>query len=209
MGGNVAEWVADVYRPIIDDDISDFNYFRGNVFNKPATGNDGKAIINENKVVFDTLPNGKLISKSLPGSLVMVPVDANETYLRTNFSESDNRSYRDGDLASSRQYSQRNIEDEEKIKMYNAPNNSIKTNDQGEIVKTYDTSDNRNTLISNDVRVYKGGSWKDRAFWLDPAQRRFLPQYMATDFIGFRCAMSRIGGKSNTQNKTPKNKRTK
>jgi gliding motility-associated lipoprotein GldJ len=209
MGGNVAEWVADVYRPIIDDDISDFNYFRGNVFNKPATGNDGKAIINENKVVFDTLPNGKLISKSLPGSLVMVPVDANETYLRTNFSESDNRSYRDGDLASSRQYSQRNIEDAEKIKMYNAPNNSIKTNDQGEIVKTYDTSDNRNTLISNDVRVYKGGSWKDRAFWLDPAQRRFLPQYMATDFIGFRCAMSRIGGKSNTQNKTPKNKRTK
>ncbi|MFT4791056.1 MAG: gliding motility-associated lipoprotein GldJ [Arcticibacterium sp.] len=209
MGGNVAEWVADVYRPIIDDDISDFNYFRGNVFNKPATGNDGKAIINENKVVFDTLPNGKLISKSLPGSIVMVPVDANETYLRTNFSESDNRSYRDGDLASSRQYSQRNREDAEKIKMYNAPNNSVKTNDQGEMVKTYDTSDNRNTLISNDVRVFKGGSWKDRAYWLDPAQRRFLPQYMATDFIGFRCAMSRIGGKSNTQNKTPKNKRTK
>ena len=209
MGGNVAEWVADVYRPIIDDDISDFNYFRGNVFNKPATGNDGKAIINENKVVFDTLPNGKLISKSLPGSLVMVPVDANETYLRTNFSESDNRSYRDGDLASSRQYSQRNREDAEKIKMYNAPNNIVKTNDQGEMVKTYDTSDNRNTLISNDVRVYKGGSWKDRAFWLDPAQRRFLPQYMATDFIGFRCAMSRVGGKSNAQNKTTKNKRTK
>ena len=209
MGGNVAEWVADVYRPIIDDDISDFNYFRGNVFNKPATGNDGKAIINENKVVFDTLPNGNLISKSLPGSLVMVPVDANETYLRTNFSESDNSYYRDGDLASTRQYSQRNGEDAEKIKMYNAPNNSIKTNDQGEMVKTYDTSDNRNTLISNDVRVYKGGSWKDRAFWLDPAQRRFLPQYMATDFIGFRCAMSRVGGKSNTQNKTSKNKRTK
>ena len=209
MGGNVAEWVADVYRPIIDDDISDFNYFRGNVFNKPATENDGKAIINENKVVFDTLPNGKLISKSLPGSLVMVPVDANETYLRTNFSESDNRSYRDGDLASSRQYSQRNREDAEKIKMYNAPNNIVKTNDQGEMVKTYDTSDNRNTLISNEVRVYKGGSWKDRAFWLDPAQRRFLPQYMATDFIGFRCAMSRVGGKSNTQNKAPKNKRTK
>ena len=209
MGGNVAEWVADVYRPIIDDDISDFNYFRGNVFNKPATENDGKAIINENKVVFDTLPNGKLISKSLPGSLVMVPVDANETYLRTNFSESDNRSYRDGDLASSRQYSQRNREDAEKIKMYNAPNNIVKTNDQGEMVKTYDTSDNRNTLISNDVRVFKGGSWKDRAYWLDPAQRRFLPQYMATDFIGFRCAMSRVGGKSNTQNKAPKNKRTK
>ena len=29
MGGNVAEWVADVYRPIIDEEANDFNYFRG------------------------------------------------------------------------------------------------------------------------------------------------------------------------------------
>ena len=34
MAGNVSEWVADVYRPIVDDQISDFNYFRGNVFLK-------------------------------------------------------------------------------------------------------------------------------------------------------------------------------
>jgi hypothetical protein len=31
----------------------------------------------------------------------------------------------------------------------------------------------------------------DRAYWLDPAQRRYFPQDMATDYIGFRCAMSR------------------
>ena len=93
--------------------------------------------------------------------------------------------------------------------MYNAPENSIRTNEAGELVRSYDTSDYRNTLISDEVRVYKGGSWKDRAYWLDPAQRRFLPQYMATDFIGFRCAMSRIGSKSKNQNKTPKNRRTR
>jgi formylglycine-generating enzyme required for sulfatase activity len=29
MAGNVAEWVADVYR-IIDNEANDFNYFRGN-----------------------------------------------------------------------------------------------------------------------------------------------------------------------------------
>ncbi|WP_410908681.1 SUMF1/EgtB/PvdO family nonheme iron enzyme, partial [Priestia sp. SIMBA_032] len=28
MAGNVNEWVADVYRPIVDDEISDFNYYR-------------------------------------------------------------------------------------------------------------------------------------------------------------------------------------
>ena len=52
------------------------------------------------------------------------------------------------------------------------------------------------TLISDEVRVYKGGSWKDRAYWLDPAQRRFYPQDQSTDFIGFRCAMSRLGAKT-------------
>jgi gliding motility-associated lipoprotein GldJ len=32
MAGNVAEWVADVYRPIVDDEFNDFNYYRGNVY---------------------------------------------------------------------------------------------------------------------------------------------------------------------------------
>ena len=32
MAGNVAEWVSDVYRPIIDDEANDFNYYRGNVY---------------------------------------------------------------------------------------------------------------------------------------------------------------------------------
>lgn len=209
MGGNVAEWVADVYRPIVDDEISDFNYFRGNVFNKAAIGKDGKIKVALNEVDFDTLPNGKIIAKTLPGEIEKTALDQNDTYLRSNFSESDNRGYRDGDLASSRQYYERVSDDKPKRNMYNSPQNSVTTNENGEMVRNYDNSDYRSTLISDEVRVYKGGSWKDRAFWLDPAQRRYLPQYMATDFIGFRCAMSRIGSKSKIQNKTPKNKRTK
>lgn len=206
MGGNVAEWVADVYRPIIDDDVSDFNYFRGNVFTKPDIGPDGKAQINDKTPEIDTLPTGKLVFKNMPGSLKKVAIDEQDTFLRTNFSESDNRSYRDGDLASSRQYYENIQEGEEPKKMYNAPENEIKTTDEGDIVGEYDKAEHRNTLIGDDVRVYKGGSWKDRAFWLDPAQRRFLPQYLATDFIGFRCAMSRVGSKTKSQNKTPRNK---
>jgi formylglycine-generating enzyme required for sulfatase activity len=34
MAGNVAEWVQDVYRPIIDNEANDFNYFRGNQYTK-------------------------------------------------------------------------------------------------------------------------------------------------------------------------------
>jgi hypothetical protein len=36
------KWVADVYRPIIDNETNDFNYFRGNATPKDKIGEDGK-----------------------------------------------------------------------------------------------------------------------------------------------------------------------
>ena len=45
MSGNVAEWVADVYRPIIDNEANDFNYFRGNVFTKKMIDENGNVVI--------------------------------------------------------------------------------------------------------------------------------------------------------------------
>ena len=75
-----------------------------------------------------------------------------------------------------------------------------------EIERKIDASSKRTTLITDESRVYKGGSWKDRAYWLDPAQRRYLPQYIATDYIGFRLAMSRLGSKSSVK-KTARHKR--
>jgi formylglycine-generating enzyme len=41
--------------------------------------------------------------------------------------------------------------------------------------------------------VYKGGSWKDVAYWLSPGTRRYLEQDSATATIGFRCAMINAG----------------
>jgi len=49
------------------------------------------------------------------------------------------------------------------------------------------------SLINDKARVYKGGSWKDRAYWMSPGARRFLDQAQSTDDIGFRCAMVRVG----------------
>ena len=211
MAGNVAEWVADVYRPIVDDEISDFNYYRGNIYTKTAIGEDGKVEILRDSIVFDTLPNGKVVAVNLPGEILMVPVDENETYLRTNFSDSDNRGYRDGDPGSSRFFDRFSDEEDEanQRKMYDSPKHKVETDSLGNITRGYDTSNNRTTLINDEVRVYKGGSWRDRAYWLDPAQRRFLPQYMATDYIGFRCAMSRVGSKAKTKNKTVRGKKVK
>ncbi|MCS7005326.1 MAG: gliding motility lipoprotein GldJ [Cytophagales bacterium] len=52
---------------------------------------------------------------------------------------------------------------------------------------------NFSTFIDNKVRVYKGGSWKDIAYWLSPGTRRYLEQDSATATIGFRCAMIATG----------------
>ncbi len=208
MAGNVAEWVADVYRPIVDDEISDFNYYRGNVYMKTAIGEDGKVKILSENIVYDTLPTGKVVAVNLPGEIEMVPVDEAETYLRTNFSDSDNRDYRDGDPGSSRYFDLFSDEKDQRP-MYNAPKHKVERDSVGNVLRQYDKSNARTSLINDEVRVFKGGSWRDRAYWLDPAQRRYLPQYMATDYIGFRCAMSRVGSKSKTKNKTVRGKKVK
>ncbi|MET1260368.1 MAG: gliding motility lipoprotein GldJ [Flavobacteriaceae bacterium] len=209
MAGNVSEWVADVYRPIVDDEISDFNYYRGNIYLKKAINEEGKVDIIKDEIVYDTLPNGKIVAVNLPGEIKEVPVGEEETYLRTNFSSSDNRGYRDGDAGSSRFFERFSDEADDSRKMYDAPKHKVERDSTGKILRQYDTSNYRTSLINDEVRVYKGGSWRDRAFWLDPAQRRYLPQYMATDDIGFRCAMSRVGSKSKSKNKTVRHKKSR
>lgn len=203
MAGNVAEWVADVYRPIVDNEANDFNYFRGNRYSKNKIGKDGKVeIVTLETMKKDTLSNGKIIVRTLPGEIAQIPVDENETYLRQNFDKSDNINYRDGDKQSSKYYDfgMSESSDDDKTsatkKMYNSPKHNVTTDSLGAMVRKYDRSSARTTLINDNVRVYKGGSWRDRAYWLDPAQRRYYPQDMATDYIGFRCAMSRVGPKA-------------
>ncbi|MCR9249601.1 MAG: gliding motility lipoprotein GldJ [bacterium] len=45
----------------------------------------------------------------------------------------------------------------------------------------------------NRMRVYKGGSWQDIAYWLSPGTRRFMPEDSTSAAIGFRCAMVHAG----------------
>lgn len=56
-----------------------------------------------------------------------------------------------------------------------------------------DPSDILAPRISKTARVYKGGSWKDRIYWLNPSTRRYLDQDKSSNTIGFRCAMSILG----------------
>jgi gliding motility-associated lipoprotein GldJ len=84
----------------------------------------------------------------------------------------DVRNYKDGDLQSQITFSLAN-------------SNQAKD--------TLDITDILRPVVSNKTRVYKGGSWKDRAYWLNPSTRRYLEQDKCANDIGFRCAMSMVG----------------
>jgi len=49
------------------------------------------------------------------------------------------------------------------------------------------------SLIDNQARVYKGGSWNDRYYWASPGTRRYLDEELSLSTLGFRCAMIRLG----------------
>ena len=182
MAGNVSEWVADVYRPLTNNEVSDMNYFRGNLFQTYIT-EDGKASVNNDVINNDDNPNGRIVYSQLPGSIQkedIVPNDFDSEFtsqelLNSNGLVANNLAYADGDKLFQR--------DEEE--MYTDA-----------FDETRKREEKRLTLVSNTTRVIKGASWKDRAYWLDPAQRRYMPEFLAADYIGFRCAMSYLGSTS-------------
>ena len=245
MGGNVSEWVLDVYRPVTSEDMDEFRPYRGNVFKTRVLNGEGlvedkfdivsydvlgvKEFLNK----FSAIKEGKLapdevtlmddchgkadeavelykedkkdesymkvqemvdrikeseltiapillkgVSKSIdqvPGEIRWREVTPEENIDRWNYREAYNVDHLDGDLSSSIYYDNPEYE---KQPMY-----------QYEKEAGIDPT----SLISNRARVYKGGSWKDRAYWLNPGSRRFLDERIATNFLGFRCAMTRVG----------------
>jgi gliding motility-associated lipoprotein GldJ len=58
------------------------------------------------------------------------------------------------------------------------------------------------TLVSDKSRVFKGGSWNDRAYWLSPGTRRHMEEDQASSMVGFRCAMDRMGSPEGNKRKT-------
>jgi len=130
MGGNVAEWVEDVYRPLAYEDMSDLNPVR-------------RIQLDSTKLKAD--PKKSVFGDSSGLYIVTIKGKANTTGAGSPFS-----------------------------------------------------------LVTDNARVYKGGSWRDVAYYLSPGTRRFLDKNKSTDYIGFRCAMIMAGemqGESRRKNK--------
>ncbi|MXV39027.1 gliding motility lipoprotein GldJ [Flavobacteriaceae bacterium Ap0902] len=181
MLGNVAEWTADVYRPIIDDEANDFNYYRGNIYTKRIeNGQGGFEVYEENDLVYDTLDSGQLLARGLPGQYKREVIE-------------DARDYRDGDYRSSLEMA---VTDKDpnatNQSMYNSPVKDFTVSDDGRVVLKKDT-EKRTSDIDNSMRVVKGGSWKDDIYWLDPGQRRYMSEGTGAAWVGFRVAQDYTG----------------
>ncbi|MBN1950437.1 MAG: SUMF1/EgtB/PvdO family nonheme iron enzyme [Bacteroidales bacterium] len=163
MAGNVNEWVQDVYRPLSFEDIDEFNPFRGNVFTKLATDEEGN-----------------VAEKDSLGRLRYVEISADEAINRWNYKKADYRNYQDGDYESSIVEGGNWVSD-----------GSTQERGSSRMYKS-DIGD-ESSLITDQSRVYKGGSWRDRAYWMTPGARRFLDEKGTRDDLGFRCAMIRVG----------------
>ena len=183
MAGNVAEWVLDVYRPLSPEDLTDYRPFRGNVYE--SFDDDYQGIGSLETLQEPQYDNDSNVVR-LPGQLPKREVTAEENLNRRNYQKADYRDYVDGDVESSIYYD--------------------KTVPEGEAAM-YDYGNT--TMVSNTTRVYKGGSWKDRAYWLTPGTRRYLEEDQSTDFIGFRCAMDRVGFQNESSKRKKRSKKPK
>lgn len=94
-------------------------------------------------------------------------------------SDDDRRDFKDGDFAS-------HIDTD-----YPYPGDTVGIRNLEEV--KIDPTDILAPLITSNTRVYKGGSWNDRIYWLNPSTRRYLEQDKSSSKIGFRCAMSTLG----------------
>jgi len=108
---------------------------------------------------------------STPGDMRSRKVNSEENIDRRNYRVSQNIDHLDGDFQSTIAFFNTDLENDEN-RMYEW---------------------GQTTLINNRARVYKGGNWRDRAYYTIPGTRRFLDERRSMATLGFRCAMTRVG----------------
>ena len=147
-----------------------------------------------------------------PGKLRYRNVTEEENIGRLNYRRDDYMDYLDGDIETSIYYA--NDDRKNAINQANRDPNLIMYQSEheefglnGAQVKPGDRTSWPTTLISDKSRVYKGGSWKDRAYWLASGSRRFLDEDKSTCTIGFRCCMSRQGSPTGINYQNSKKKK--
>ncbi len=120
--------------------------------------------------------DGLIQEKDSLGRVVYEDVTVEENVTRRNYRKANNINYIDGDYSS----------------VLNSGGDWLsepEDKNTSKLMYEYGIA----SMVNDETRVYKGGSWKDKAYFLSPGARRFMEQDQANDNIGFRCAMTRVG----------------
>ena len=197
MAGNVSEWCMDIFRKTVGQmRADDLDPYRGNVYLTPRLDEDNAVFVNEE--------TGKI-------EYVEVAPDNN----RRNYRQANHVNYLDGDRASLLENWKDSEEAAADEEAEEEGDSEFADEEEGEEVgdapltgedgwtnnmyrrQTDSQKDNpTSSLVNNKVRVVKGGSWRDRAYYLQSSTRRYYDQDKSTSWIGFRCAMDRLGSRT-------------
>jgi sulfatase modifying factor 1 len=193
MAGNVNEWTADTYRQMTFEDVEDFNPFRGNEYTNKRLADPEKGIYAKDKYG-RPIKDAAKSNKKLPWNEFIAQQQggkASTTVAPTTTAPA-------GAVPTVANTS-------------SLAGKAFKADQRGFADSTDNSLYGVTTLVNDHSKVYKGGSWNDRAMWLNPATRRFMDQSESSAEVGFRCAMSMVGapeinpnGKSHFSVKKPK-----
>ncbi|NVO02624.1 MAG: SUMF1/EgtB/PvdO family nonheme iron enzyme [Bacteroidetes bacterium] len=184
VAGNLND-AADITAPVFSYWPNDYGLYNmsGNVSEwvmdvyRPLTPEDQNDFRSFRGNVYQTQvldQDGNIDEKDSLGHIKKRDVTVEESTNRRNYRSADNINFLDGDYSSSIYYDQPEYKDAEK---------------KNKVMYEYGFS----SMINDQARVYKGGSWKDRAYWNVAGTRRYLDEKQSTDFLGFRCCMTRVG----------------
>jgi len=179
MAGNVNEWVQDTYRQTSFEEVEDFNPFRGNEFSNKRLADASKGLYAKDKYGHP-IKDASVSNKKLKYSELLALQQAQAA--NPNQPNTANAGAAVGANPTQTPAEKNALEG----KKFNADNRGY-----NDTVNTalYGTT----TLVSDHSKVYKGGSWNDMAFWLNPATRRFMNEDESSSVVGFRCAMTLVG----------------
>lgn len=181
MAGNVNEWVEDTYRQMSFEDVDAFNPFRGNQFVDKRLANASTGLYAKDKYgrpIKDAAKAGrKMTYAELIASQRADSAANNATANAANGVPFVNKDPLAG-------------------KPYNADARGFRDTVNASLYGV-------TTLVNDRSKVYKGGSWNDLPYWLNPATRRFIDQGESSAEIGFRCAMDLVGASEINPNGKP------
>jgi formylglycine-generating enzyme len=193
MAGNVNEWVQDTYRQTSFEEVEDFNPFRGNEFKDKRLSDPSKGYYAKDKYGKPILDPAKSGKKMKYADLIALQqaqnanttagagaTDANGN--ATNPAATPNPTAAGTTVASATTPPKSSIAGKPYNPDFRGAQDSVNTT-------LYGTT----TLVNDHSKVYKGGSWNDLAYWLNPASRRFMDEDDASAEVGFRCAMDLVG----------------